>query len=187
MSSTAGKAVIDANVIILLLADEPDLREGPELHQDWLNTRRTMEWVQARCDEIVVPAPVLAELAYADMPAEAVLEAFIGAVGGQTRIEPFDQEAAAFAGEILRNLLPERRPGEKKHVMKYDVMISAIAHRISAKYLVTGDKKKNSFPRHLEILESPMTLINSRDLPPNYQTDFGAVIAGAAAGAARAR
>lgn len=170
MSSTAGKAVIDANVIILLLADEPDLLEEPELHQAWLNTRRTMEWVQDRCGEVVVPAPVLAELAHADMPSEAVLEAFIGAVGGQTRIEPFDQDAAASAGEILRELIPERKPGEKKHVMKYDVMISAIAHRIAATYLVTGDRKKNSFPRHLEILKSPMKLICSTELPPGYQT-----------------
>lgn len=164
-------AVIDANVIITLLADEPTPKER-ELHRRWLNTRRTMEWAQAECDEIVVPAPVLAELAHADKQGQVILDAFIDAVGAQTRIEPFDQDAAQLAGEVLRTLIPKRKPGERKHPMKYDVMISAIAHRIGAAHLITGDAKANSFPRHLEILQSPTKIIVSPDLPPGYQSEI---------------
>mgnify|MGYP001600021521 CR=1 FL=1 len=172
MTTMSRSAVIDASVIILLLAEEPEAKTEAEPHRRWTNTRLTMEWAQEKCDEIVVPAPVLAELAHADKASRLVLEAFVECVGAQTRIEPLDQEAAQIAGELLRALLPERKPGEKKHVMKYDVMISAIAHRIVATYLITGDKENNSFPKHLELLGSSTVLVVAPDLPRGYQTEI---------------
>lgn len=165
----ADVAVIDSCAVIYLLGGEV---EDPVLRERQENTRRTVEWAQERCQHLVVPTPVLAELAYADMPAQAVLRAFAANVGARVDLEPFDAVAAHHAGEALRALFPDRQPGENRHQMKFDVQIAAIAHSIQARYLVTGDESARGFPRYLRALESETHLLIGPELPPGYQLDI---------------
>ncbi|MBZ0120740.1 MAG: PIN domain-containing protein [Sandaracinaceae bacterium] len=161
--------MIDANAIIYVIGeDAPD----PVRRSLQENTRRSIEWVQQKGAVIVVPAPVLAELAHVDTSSRQVLDSFLKHLSSSTRIEPFDEAAAVVAGDLLRILHPERQPGENRHQMKYDVMVFSIAQAIGAAYLVTGERNPRGFPRYIQRAASSMELIVGPDLPKGYQTEL---------------
>lgn len=172
--SRRGAAVIDANVVIYLLADEPEGTDPSTVLQRERqeNTRLSLEW-SARDHDIIVPAPVFSELAYASHSSDAILAAFMAGCGASVTLEAFDYEAARVAGEILRQMHPKRKPGDPKHAMKFDVMVAAVAHAIGAKYLLTGDVRRNRFRQYLEIVDSGTELIIAPELPPGYQKSLG--------------
>ncbi|HEY4188583.1 MAG TPA: type II toxin-antitoxin system VapC family toxin [Polyangia bacterium] len=154
-------AVIDTDVIVLLLdnANAPDIRRRKSY------VELAFENLKKQRAHFVVPSPVIAELSRTGPGSEVIREAVKKALG-RVRIEVLDAEAADIAGSISRITL-QSRAGRERGAVKYDSLIAAIAHRIGAKWLVTGNS--GDYRKALAVINSPVDVIVATEPPARGQ------------------
>jgi predicted nucleic acid-binding protein len=151
--------VVDSNFLILLLA--PDAM--PHIDAGRSRVEFFIEELGKRKEEIVIPAPVIAEIAAGRIDRiEEIVETLLR--NRAFSIHPFDQVTAIEAGYLIkraRDRIPEaqRLPGWKV-AMKYDAMIAATARVRRATAICTDD---DGLAQHVQGTE--ITVLKITDLP----------------------
>jgi predicted nucleic acid-binding protein len=130
--------VVDANFLVLLL----DPGAMPHLEAGRSRVEFFIEEIGRRKEEIVIPAPVIAEIVSGRIDRiEEIVDALLR--NRAFIIHPFDQVTAIETGLLIRRArdrLPEsdRLPGWKV-AMKYDAMVAATARVRRARSICTDD------------------------------------------------
>jgi predicted nucleic acid-binding protein len=145
-------AALDSDVLMLLL----DVRSDVDVARRRAFAELTIENLQKQRARFVVPTPVIAELCRRG-PGSKDLRQVVKRFLGHARIEVLDEDSAELAGEIVRTRLQERAEGDERGVVKYDALIAAIAHKIGARWLVTGNAR--DFRRCLSVINSPVQVV----------------------------
>jgi len=115
---------IDTSVIIWLARPEPDHAKTEE-HSPWLGVRETIKRLEEEHAELIVPAPVIAELGSAGPKAYHICKRLLRQLS-RLRIEAFDRRAAEIAGEMAFYLL-STKGAKPKQAVKFDTTIAAVA------------------------------------------------------------
>lgn len=184
MSGAKSLAVVDTDVLALLLSADADLdddhkkrRAHAEQHVERLVRKERVKFG--------IPAPVMTEL-IAKRPGETVLSA-IADIMGKTRILALNSDAAIAAGEMmahrLKRQMAEKKAGDSstksasfdKVRVKFDILIAGIAHRAGAKYLLTGNPR--DYKAALADISSGVEVIDAWVPAPGQQTDLFALMA----------
>jgi len=155
--------VVDANVLVLLL-DPDGAMDQIERGKD-----RILHFIETLAQdrtEIIVPAPVIAELVAGRVERIEEIVTILTRTRGFS-VQPFDTVAAIQTGELIRQVqdsIPanERLPGWKV-AMKYDAMIAATARVRRAKAVCTADE---GMARYLRGSGIDIILISDLPLPP---------------------
>jgi predicted nucleic acid-binding protein len=167
-------AVVDTDVILLLLdtEDEKDVRVRKSYAE------LTIENLERQKARFVVPAPVIAELC-GNGPGSDVVREVAEKVFKNLRIEVLDEDAAVIAGEMSRTRLKQRQ-GRERGAVKVDCQIAGIAHRIGAKWLVTGNGE--DYRKCFAVLNSPVEVIDATQQPAFGQQVMVSLVKPATAG-----
>jgi hypothetical protein len=162
MASIIG--VIDTSVLILL-ASAAENEEDKVTQQRILRTQDRMKELHREGVTFVVPAPVIVEMSRDGDGAEAAARILV-ALGG-LRVEALDEQAARIAGEMCRPSMLKKPKEESRDAIKVDACIAAIAHRLNARYMLTGNPRH--FRAHLDQVKSTVELIAVDQQPAKGQ------------------
>ena len=126
---------IDTSALSFLL--DLDLPEEPSEALRWQNVRDSvMRWQDAGAT-LIIPAPVLAELAAT--PGAADIAGVLARRFPDLDVRPLDSPAAIIAGAITQPTLTKPPRTEPRPVVKFDALILATAVRWGATKLATTD------------------------------------------------
>lgn len=155
--------VVDANFLILLLDPEGAMGQI-ERGKD-----RILHFIEALVRdraEIIVPAPVIAELVAGRVERIEEIVTILTRTRGFS-VQPFDTVTAIQTGELIREVQdtipPDQRLPGWKVAMKYDAMIAATARVRRAKAVCTADV---GMARYLRGSGIDVILIGDLPLPP---------------------
>lgn len=158
--------VLDTNIVIFLVStgsrDQEADRKTKAVHF-------CIEEMQKQGCIFVVPAPVVAELGRDTVtPRERIrlLRRKIGAM----RVLSLTKESAEVANEMAREMLSKRPEGQERGVIKYDVLIAAIAHQEKAKYIVTDNFR--DYRKPLSVVNSPVEVVDATSPPEKGQSNL---------------
>jgi len=159
-------AVVDTCVIVLLLTkSSPNEAES-------VRTRRELAEVainDLRKDgaRFVVPTPVIAELCSTGSSGADVVRKRVTKHLRRVKTLPLDVASADVAGQMMKNALASRAPGEARGAVRYDALIAAIAHSNGARWLVTDNRK--DMAKCLGAVNSTVELVVTSALPKKGQ------------------
>ena len=154
-------AVVDTDVLLLLL----DTADAPDIQRRKSYVELTIENLEKQKARFVVPTPVIAELCRGG-PGSDVVREIAQRLLGRLRIEVLDEDAAVLAGEISRTTL-QRREGRERGAVKYDALIAGIAHRMGARWLLTGNGEDHR--KGFAVLNSAVEVVVATEPPTRGQ------------------
>jgi hypothetical protein len=158
-------AALDTDVLTVLVSPVKALSESDKKLRD--SAERHIENLAKKRVAFVIPAPVLAELS-AKTDGAALLEEIAQVLKG-SRVEALTADAAVLAGRMIAHRLRERkaaqaavgiRPIPSRVLVKFDPLISAVAHAAGAQYLLTGNPDDHASA--LKAIESGVVVIDAR-------------------------
>ena len=136
--SSAPIAVLDTDVIVLLVGDEKS-KARTEI------VRGRILAMKEKGYSFWVPVPVLAELSTAGASLAALTKALSLKLDGLRTVE-LGVAAVESLGQMVAARIAAAKSGGKPYegtraAMKFDAMIAAIAHTLQAKYLLTANTR----------------------------------------------
>jgi predicted nucleic acid-binding protein len=154
--------VVDTNFLVLLV--DPDSTQN--LNREADRVRYFIEMLSASKEEVMIPAPSLAELVAGRVERVEEIVETVRRLKVFT-VQAFDPVIAIETGEriaaAMEKIRREQRPPGWKVVMKYDAMIAATAIVRGARALYTTD---TGFERYLQDTSVQICHVNQLPLPP---------------------
>lgn len=154
---------LDTSALSFLI--EPEVPADPDEARRWQNVRDSVARFQDAGASIILPAPVIAELAA--MPGAQAIAALVARRFPLFDIRPLDAKAAELAGRITQATLPKPPRTEPRQVVKFDATIIATAVRWGAGVLATTDGR--DFNKFLRPLEPERIEVKLADATPRGQ------------------
>lgn len=160
-------AVVDTVALVLLLETKSGADTPARVQRREANAL-TFAKLRKLGTRFVIPTPVIAELCRdgsgLDLVREKVTKRLL-----TLRTEPLDARAADIAGQMRREVL-KTREGRERGAVNYDALIAAIAHRISARWLLTANP--DDMRRCLSTVTSAVEVLDTTGLPAHGQLDL---------------
>lgn len=155
--------VVDTTILLLML--DPASADATGVDRAQERVEFLIETLAANRTEIIIPAPVIAELVAGRVHRAQAIVAALGS--NRFVLQPFDVTIAIETGLLIDRFRRERPLDDRfpnwKHEMKYDAMIAATAVVRGARALYTNDGR---FQDYLTASEVEVVMLSALPLRP---------------------